>query len=476
MPSFLLFFPIITLIFLNLIPRETGRRIALSSAVFSAALQIILILLPVFGIWSNRLWVFGSFFNFKLVVDPFSAVMLFSIGIVLLSALCCLKPFIIGEKKIFNFVNLVLIIQSGMNGIVMVRDLFSFYVFLEVTAVSSFILISIHRDIEAYEATFKYLMLSVIATVLMLCSISLLLFVAGGTSFEAIASGIKLNPQNNPLVLVALGLFLCAAFIKGGLMPFHGWLPDAYSASTAPVSILLAGIVTKTSGIYILIRLITAVFGFTPALLNVLLFVGTISIVLAALAALTQSDFKRMLAYSSISQVGYIIIGLGSGTSLGVFGAIFHLFNHAIFKTLLFANSAAVESRTGLKNIDKFSGLAQNMPYTGTTSVLASLSCAGIPPLAGFWSKLVIIIALWSAGFHVYALIAALASLLTLSYMLALQRKVFFGKSLPEFANIKEAGSGIVFSEILLAVITIAGGAAFPLAWNSLAVHLARAF
>jgi len=270
-----------------------------------------------------------------------------------------------------------------------------------------------------------------------------------------------------------MSLFLCAAFIKSGLMPFHGWLPDAYSAAPSSVSVLLAGIVTKTVGIYTVIRIVESIFGFGAPIKNLLLLIGTISIVLGALAALGQSDFKRMLAYSSISQVGYIILGLGCGSALGLAGAVFHLFNHAMFKSLLFVNSAAVESQTGTKNMDELSGLAKKMPVTGVTSVLASLSAAGIPPLAGFWSKLIIIIALWMSGFYVYAAIAVLASVLTLAYLLSMQRRVFFGILGEGLVNIKEAGFCMTFPALVLAIIIVGVGIFFPLMFNTfiLPVH-----
>jgi len=211
-----------------------------------------------------------------------------------------------------------------------------------------------------------------------------------------------------------------------------------------------------------LIRIVTLVFVFNDPIKYLLLFVGAISIVLGALAALGQSDFKRMLAYSSISQVGYIIIGLGCGTPLGIFGAIFHLLNHAVFKTLLFVNSAAVEKETGTTDMDKMSGLAEKMPLTGITSVLAVLSTAGIPPLSGFWSKLIIIMALWISGYRIFAVIAVTASVITLAYFLSLQRRVFWGKLGKEFNNIKEPGFMLAFPALVLAFIIVAVGILFP--------------
>jgi multicomponent Na+:H+ antiporter subunit D len=228
------------------------------------------------------------------------------------------------------------------------------------------------------------------------------------------------------------------------------------------VSVLLAGIITKTTGVYTLIRLVVSVIGLSDTLQALLLIVGTASMLIGALAALGQSDFKRMLAYSSISQVGYIILGLGAGTTLGLAGAIFHLFNHAVFKSCLFVNAAAVEQESGTRDMNRMGGLAERMPVTGWTSVAAFLSTAGIPPLAGFWSKLIIIVALWQAGYQIFAALAILASLLTLAYFLSMQRRVFFGKLAAGFESLREANPWVLVPACLLTLVTIGLGLCLP--------------
>ena len=367
--------------------------------------------------------------------------------------------------------NLVLISLIGMNGTVLLADIFSLYVFLEIIAVSSFILIAFQRDLNALEGAFKYIILSALATVLMLSAIALLLIVAGDTSFASVADAVK-SDKNSFLVKLAIGIFICGLFIKGGLVPFHGWLPGAYSMAPPPVSVLLAGIATKVSGIYALIRLVTAVFGSTASINNILMIVGTISILTGALAALRQDDFKKMLAYSSISQVGYIILGLGCGTPLSIVAAVFHLFNHSIFKSLLFVNSAAVEQQVGSTDMNKMGGLDAKMRFSSITSLIAMLSAAGVPPLAGFWSKLLIIIALWQRSYYAYAFVAILTSVITLAYLLSIQRRVFFGILPDNLQNITEAGIGIILPACLLAMIIVGVGLFFPLLFNSFMVPI----
>jgi multicomponent Na+:H+ antiporter subunit D len=389
-----------------------------------------------------------------------------SIGIVTLTTILVGWQTIGKGKQRFGFMNLVFVAMIGMNGTVMLTDLFSLYIFIEVTAVASFILIAFQRDTNALEGAFKYIILSATATIMMLLSISIMLLVVGDTSFAAAGSAVK-QSQGNPLVMFAVGIFICGLLIKGGVVPFHGWLPAAYSAAPAAASVLLAGIATKTSGIYALIRLTTSVFANNESVNSILLLAGVISILVGAFAAIGQSDFKKMLAYSSISQMGYIILALGCGTNLAIIGAVFHLFNHSIFKSLLFVNSAAVETQSGTTDMNKLGGLGTKMPVTNATSLIAFLSTAGVPPLAGFWSKLIIVIALWQNGLHAYATIAVLASVLTLAYLLLMQRKVFFGILGDGLQNVREAGLGITLPASILAAITLGVGVLFPWMFNS---------
>lgn len=459
MSSLLIIVPLIGIIVLNL-PLGFLKRLAFPFALALVFAQAGLAMFLKTDQWNQVLVNFGGFENFNLTVDRLSIVLLLSIAIVSFASLFVGWFTIEDSKKKFDFINLLILAMIGMNGIVMVRDLFSLYVFLEVAGVASFVLICLDRDKWGLEGGFKYLILSSVATAMMLTSIGLLLMTTGSTSFPAVAAALKVGP--NYLTIIAVALFVAGLSIKGGLVPFHGWLPDAYSSAPAGVSVLLAGVVTKTTGIYTVIRLVTTVFGFTPQVKSVLLFVGTLSMVVGALAALGQKDFKRMLAYSSISQMGYIILSLGTGSALGIAGAVFHLFNHAIFKTQLFVNAAAVEEQTGTRDMDVMGGLSARMPVTGTTSVVAFLSTAGIPPLSGFWSKLIIIVAVWMSGYHMYAMIAVLASLITCAYFLSMQRRVFFGTLAEEFKNIKEAKLGILVPEVVLALITIGVGVLFP--------------
>lgn len=403
----------------------------------------------------------GAFFSFKLSLDALALIMLFTIGIVALAALLVAKATLATETHKFNFINLLLISLTGMNATVLATDLFSLYVFIEVTALSVFVLMAIEKNKFAIEGTFKYLILSMIASIFMLTALAFFLLACQDISFSGIQAAF-LTHSNVALLNIAVGLFLCGLFIKSGAVPFHGWVPDAYSEAQAAVSVLLAGIITKVSGVYALLRLFSTVFVASGNLQNVIMFVGAASLVLAALAAFRQGNIKRMLAYSSISQVGYIILALGCGTPLAYLGAVWHFFNHAIFKSLLFVNAASLEKKFGSTDMTIITGMGSQLPVTSATSLVGLLSTAGIPPLSGFWSKLLIIIALFSAGKVAYAGVALLTGVLTLAYFLFLERNVFFMRADLAMESKEAVPLSIKLCEVLLAVITVAVGLGFP--------------
>jgi multicomponent Na+:H+ antiporter subunit D len=466
-PSLLILIPLFGIIVLNLVfaGNEKGKK---SAFWFALALFISQIAVAVFHhpAFRNNEGL-DSLFKVNLFADHLSFIMFICIGMVSIASLFVARYTISEENGRFKFINLLILASLGMSGIIMVKDVFSLYIFMEITAVSSFLLIAYPKSLESLEGAFKYLVLSAVATVLMLTAIGILLMASGTTSFSALASAIE-GSRDSSLIMFAVGLFICGLFIKGGLVPFHGWLPDAYTAAPASVSVLLGGIITKAAGIYTMIRIVTSIFPPNQSVDNVLMFVGTISIFIGALAAIGQDNFKRMLAYSSISQVGYIILGLGCGTGLGIAGAVFHLFNHSVFKSLLFVNSAAVEKETGTCDMNRMGGISKKMPVTGATSIIAFLSTCGMPPLAGFWSKIIIVIALWQASHYTYAALAVLAGIITLAYFLSMSRRVFFGKLKTGLENLKEADRGVTGVSIALAAITIAVGIFFPFIFYTL--------
>lgn len=464
MSAYLLLVPVAAVLFLNLPHFRLATRIALAVAGVVCAAQGLAALLVSEARWASAVPPAldpSRLLAVSFPVDALARVMLLAIALVGVCAVLMARYVREDREAAFRFANLLLLAVAGMNGIVLARDLFTLYVFLEITAVASLVLIVIERGRPAFEGAFKYLVLSAVATSLLLAGLALLLIVSGSTSFEAAAAGLR-AAEGSKLGLVAVALVLTGLAIKAGVVPFHGWLPDAYASAPAPTSVLLAGVVTKTTGVYTLVRVVDSVIGYPAHVRHVLLAIGLLSIVGGGLAALGQRDLKRLLAYSSVSQVGYILLGLGAGPGLGVAGAVLHLFNHAVFKSLLFVNATAVERETGERDLQRLGGLQARMPVTGATSILATLSTAGLPPFAGFWSKLLIVVALWKAGHAAIAAAAVVLSVLTLAYLLRLQRRVFFGPLAAPLAKAREADRWALVPALLLAAITVGVGLAAP--------------
>ncbi len=455
----LLLLPFLALIVLNLLPRSASAAAWIPAAAVFLLQTVASILLP-FGLptW-HFLAPIEKAIGFTLMADGLSTLLLLTAGLAGLASLLVARASIAHPRTRFTFANLLLVALIGINGIAMVRDLFSLYVFIEVTSVAAFILVALRDDQASYEGAWKYLLLSALASVFMLASLAFFLLSAGGISFEEVKTALA---SPTPLLWIAVALFLCGLFVKSAMVPFHGWLADPYSEAPPAVSVFLAGIVTKASGIFALMRLSPAVLDANGPGREVLLVVGALTAVAGAVLSLTQSDMKRMLAYSSVSQMGYIVMALGGQPGLAMAAAGVHFFNHTVSKAQLFANAAALESRLGTRDMDRMGGIGARMPVTSVTSAVACLSVAGMPPLAGFWSKLLIVIALWNAGQQLFAVIAVLTSLITLAYFLSLQRRVFFGTLQAEWDAVREAGLGYLVPSVALAAITVAVGLGFP--------------
>jgi multicomponent Na+:H+ antiporter subunit D len=366
-----------------------------------------------------------------------------------------------------NFYALFSLMVAGMNGVVLTGDLFNLFVFLEIAVIASYALVAFGIEKEELEASFKYQVLGGLASLLILFGIGLLYWNTKTLNIADISVIIKTSAYNKFLIFSQL--VLIAGFgLKAAIIPFHAWLPDAHSSAPSPISSMLSGVLIKAIGIYAIIRLFFNMFAISHEIALTITTLGILSMVIGSLLAIGQWDIKRMLAYSSISQIGYIIMGVGIGlmiltsggnktiAALSIFGGLFHLVNHAVFKGLLFLSAGAVEYRTGIRDLNKLGGLAGKMPVTSSSSLIASLSISGMPPFNGFFSKLVIIIAAIQAHYYWLAAIAIIISIITLAYFLKLQKNTFYGKASEKINNIKEVPFTMCFSMIVLAVLCIA--------------------
>jgi NADH:ubiquinone oxidoreductase subunit 5 (subunit L)/multisubunit Na+/H+ antiporter MnhA subunit len=277
------------------------------------------------------------------------------------------------------------------------------------------------------------------ADVCMLCGIGILYYLTGTFQMDQIR--IPLGTHNGFLALCAYICFAIACFAKAGVMPFHSWIPDAAMSAPVPVTAYLPASIDKLLGIYLLVRLSFDMFLMSGGVQVMLMVVGAVTIVLAGMMALVQNDAKRLLGYSAVSQVGYMVVGIGTGNPIGIAGSLFHMINHAVYETCLFFDAGNVEHRAHSTDFNKTGGLAKVMPLTYLTCIVAGLSVSGIPPLNGFVSKWFIyqgIIASFSGfqsvvpqGVSVIVLLAAMfGSGLSLASFLKLLHGLFLGPRL----------------------------------------------
>jgi multicomponent Na+:H+ antiporter subunit D len=394
-----------------------------------------------------------------IMIDIFSLLMIFIIYLVGLAITFFSSNYgIENETNPISYYSLILIGVSAMSSIVITQDIFSLYVFVEALSIVSFALITSNNSEKSIEASIKYFFLTFPASVLIIFGISILLLNNPNLDFLTIK-----DTSSKMLSIIGLSIIIVGFLIKSGIVPFHFWTPDVYQGSYSPISAFLAGIITKTGGIYAIVKIASLI---TNSSLNyylskILLVSGLLSVIIGAFLAMVQKDFKRILAYSSISQMGYIILAAATFTPLGIIAALFHIINHATFKTVLFLNSACVEKQTQTTNIDELKGLEHKMPVTSWTSIIAMMATAGIPPLSGFWSKLLVIVALWKSGNTFYAVTALIASILTLAYFVNLQKKVFFGKLPEKFDTLKEAKTQLLIPVVVISAIIIFSGLFF---------------
>jgi multicomponent Na+:H+ antiporter subunit D len=396
----------------------------------------------------------------NLVLDGLSHLLLLTVNLVAFLITFYSVQYMEKYTKAEKYFSLLLLMIAGMNGVVLTGDLVSLFIFMELAAVSGCALVAFGTESEELEAAFKYLVMGSVASIFILFAFIMIYGLTGTTNMADVSQNLPGN-AGHARILITL-LLLMGFGTKSAIIPFHAWLPDAHPAAPAPISAMLSGVLIKALGIYALVRIFFNVLGMTPQLSNIFTTLGVISILAGVIMALGQWDFKRLLAYHSISQIGYVMLGLGLATPLGILGGLFHLFNHAIFKPLLFLAAGSVEYSTGTRQLKELGGLRRKMPVTANMSLAASLAISGIPPFNGFWSKLFIIIACIQAGKLWLAFAAVIGSILTLSSFMKIQKYVFFKELPARLHNVGESPWMMLSSMSVLALLCFVIGLFFP--------------
>lgn len=313
----------------------------------------------------------------------------------------------------------------------------------------------------AAEAARKSLMIIGGSDALMLLGVLIYWHLAGTTRMDGAALAL-----DSPLAYTAFLTLLAGAFAKAGAVPFHSWVPPFGEKVDAPVSAFLPASLDKLLGIYLLARLVMDLFVPTPAMYGMLMLLGAVTVIAAVLMALVQHDLKRLLSFHAVSQVGYMILGIGTGTAIGLAGGLFHMLNNTIYKSALFLGAGMVEKETGTTNLDKLGGLAKLMPVTFIVCAVAALSISGIPPLNGFASKWMIYQGIISSGDNgsfawvLWLAVAMLGSALTLASFVKVLHATFLCKPAAEIRqlDISEKKPSMLLPMVVLAVLCVVFG------------------
>lgn len=335
----------------------------------------------------------------------------------------------INEERGYLFYTAFLLCLAGLLGVTITGDAFNIFVFLEISSLSSYALISMGRDRRALTAAFRYLVFGTIGATFFLIGVGLLYQMTGTLNIADLGERVA-NVGANRTITVAFGFMAVGLAIKAALFPVHAWLPNAYAYAPSVATIFLAATATKVS-IYILIRTYFTIFHrdfsfFVMSLGDILMVFAIMAMLVGSAIAIFQTDIKRMLAYSSVAQIGYMVLGVSMATVLGLTGGMLHLFNHALIKGALFMVMGCVFYRTGSVSIDAMRGLASRMPWTMAAFVAGGLSLIGVPLTVGFVSKWYLLMAAMDQSLWWVVAFVIVASLMAIIYVWRVVEAAYF--------------------------------------------------
>ena len=465
----LVFFPLAVGFVLVFLPKRIGfvpRALALVISGLSLVLAVWVFTLGQFG----QSWVvFGIsidnlYLDLLLSATPLGAfILMFVCGFGVLISLYSLKS-MAGAERSNEFYGALLLTIGGSAGILLTDHLLFLLIFWEIVTVSLYLMISTGGKNSNFAATKSFAMIGA-SDAAFLLGVGLVWVLSG----KFIISQITLS-TTSALSIIAFLLLMTAAITKAGAMPLHTWL--ATSGEFAPVSVmaLLPAAIDKLLGIYLLVVIVKDLFVLNSAALRIVLAgIGSATIIIAVMVAMVQHNLKKLLSYHAISQVGYMILGISTGTAVGIAGGLFHMLNHAIYKCCLFLCGGAVEEATGTAELDRLGGLGKKMPITFAACLIAALSISGIPPFNGFVSKWMVyqgIIqmgtgqsAIGGAGlWPIWLLAAVFGSALTLASFVKVLHSVFLSRLPKELKHTREACLSMTLPMMVLAFLCVLFG------------------
>ena len=440
----------------NRVQRSIGVLAGFVAWVFSTAL---LIQVHDSGVQTYALGNWSPPYGIVLVADTLGGLFAFMVASIMVAGL--LYTFHSHDKCMTYaaFVPIFLLMEVGLLGAMLTGDLFTLFVFMELMVLASVSLTAISDDQYGLEAALKYILISSMGTLFLLLGIAAM-YATFGTLNMADIAGTLLTGERPFLAPASALMLLCAFLLKSAVFPFHFWQPDFHTTAPTPISAMLSSIVVKV-GVYGIIRLVTLLFiEEAPIMERLLSTLGIIGIIFGSLGALRTYNAKRMLAYSTFAQIGFILVGIGWGNTLALIGAIVYAFNHAFIKSSLLMLMGVVASYTKIKTaaLADISGIGSKLPpLTGWLVLIGGLSLAGVPPLNGFISKLALIQGGVDSGDWLNLIIMVGAGILTLMYMVRAWQRIFQQNPLPSTTATKEEGDSLLAPLLLISVCVLLG-------------------
>jgi multicomponent Na+:H+ antiporter subunit D len=348
----------------------------------------------------------------------------------------------------YLFYTMFTLCLAGLLGITITGDAFNLFVFLEISSLSTYVLIALGRDRRALMASYQYLIMGTIGATFIVIGVGLLYLMTGTLNMADMSERLVGLGGVRP-VLAALGFLTVGISLKLALFPLHHWLPNAYTYAPSAVAAFLAATATKVS-VYVLLRFYYSVFGAglvfdtLPEEQVVLLGLSIVAMFAASAVAIFQSDVKRLFAYSSVGQIGYITLGIGLGSQSGLTAGLLHLFNHALTKGAVFLLLGVIAARLGAVRFELIGGIGRVLPYTTFGIVLGGLSLIGVPLTAGFISKWYLVLAVLEQGAWWLAVLIVLSSLLAVAYVWRFVETAYFREPSARVAQLKEAPASML--------------------------------
>ncbi len=378
----------------------------------------------------------------ELVVDPISAFLLMTfagIAFVVLIFAHDMLPKEIKPKVITRYYALYLVLLGSLMGIVSSNDFFNIYVFLEVSSIAAAALVAVNGEKLAMEASIKYLVMSTLGSGTVLMGIASLYMVTGYLNLDFIAGSLPSAYAQYPLnILMSLAMLVVGITVKAALFPLHVWLPDAHGSAPTSSSAILSGLVVKVY-IAVLLKLLYRVFplDFVRAvpLQGSLLLMATLAIFVGSIMAIRQTDIKKMLAYSTVAQIGYVFLGIGLFSEKAMVGAVLHVFNHAMMKSMLFLSAGLIIKYSGRRKIADLAGLGRTYPLPMIAFSFGALSMVGIPPFSGFISKWYLGLGALEGGQSFFLIVLLVSSFLNGLYYLPIVIAGFFRTGTQDFSK-----------------------------------------